>query len=80
MEALTDEVDVQAELKRMRPGHPLINTQHVRELALEIARRERAAVGFDRVGDVFFVKVEAQLRTWMKKYIQALPTVGKTIK
>jgi hypothetical protein len=53
----------------------LINRQQVRKLALSISRQHH----FTRAGDSFFVKCEAELKSFVTKYVVGLPSKGKTI-
>jgi hypothetical protein len=56
----------------------LLNKRKVREYTLEIAKSR--AHKFTRVGSDFYVKCEANLRTFIHSYLHRLPSVGRTIK
>jgi hypothetical protein len=55
----------------------LINRSTVKEFALEMAKRR--AHKFTRVGRDFFIKCEANLRTFIRNQVHSLPSKGKTI-
>lgn len=55
----------------------LINRSKVKEFALEMAKGQ--AHRFTRVGSGFFVKCEANLRTFIRAQVHSLPSKGKTI-
>ena len=55
----------------------LISRKHVKEYALCVAK-ERAHK-FTRVGGEFFIKCEAQMKTFIRNYVKSLPSKGKTI-
>jgi hypothetical protein len=55
----------------------LLNKRQVKAYALETAKSR--AHKFTRVGGVFFDKCEAHLRTFIRQYVQRLPSKGKTI-
>ena len=55
----------------------LINRSKVKEFALEMAKGR--AHRFTRVGSGFFVKCEANLRTFIRAQVHSLPSKGKTI-
>ncbi len=55
----------------------LINRKHVKEFALDMARHR--AHKFTRVGGDFFLKCEANLKTFVSDYVRRLPSKGKTI-
>ena len=55
----------------------LINRKKVKEFALEMAKSR--AHKFTRVGSGFFIKCEANLRTFIRNQIHSLPSKGKTI-
>ena len=54
-----------------------ISRKHVKEYALCVAK-ERAHK-FTRVGGEFFIKCEAQMKTFIRNYVKSLPSKGKTI-
>jgi hypothetical protein len=56
----------------------LINRKHVKEFALEMAKGR--AHKFTRVGGEFFLKCEANLKSFIRGQVQRHPSVGKTIK
>ena len=55
----------------------LINRSKVKEFALEMAKHR--AHKFTRVGSGFFIKYEANLRTFIRNQVHSLPSKGKTI-
>jgi len=55
----------------------LLNRKHVRQFALMIAQNRFHR--FTRVGDEFFVKCEANLKTFIRQHVEHLPSKGKTI-
>jgi hypothetical protein len=55
----------------------LINRKHVKAFAL--AATAKRAHKFTRVGGEFFIKAEANLKEFIRTYIQRLPSKGKTI-
>jgi hypothetical protein len=55
----------------------LISRKHVKALALSVA--EKRAHRFTRVGGEFFMKVEANVRQFVRGYVERLPSKGKTI-
>jgi len=55
----------------------LISKKHVRQFTLDTAKIR--AHKFTRVGGEFFIKCEAHLQTFIRQYIQRLPSKGKTI-
>ena len=55
----------------------LISRKHVKDFALSVASRR--AHQFTRVGGEFFVKAEANLKEFIRAYVQRLPSKGKTI-
>jgi hypothetical protein len=55
----------------------LINRSKVKEFALEMAKHR--AHKFTRVGSGFFIKCEANLRTFIRNQVHSLPSKGKTI-
>ena len=55
----------------------LISRKHVKYYALAVASHR--AHKFTRVGGDFFVKVEAQVKEFIRQYVTALPSKGKTI-
>jgi len=55
----------------------LINRKNVKEFALEMAKGR--AHKFTRVGRDFFIKCEANLRTFIRNQVHSLPSKVKTI-
>jgi hypothetical protein len=55
----------------------LINRKHVKAFALEMAKSR--AHKFTRVGGDFLIQCEANLKTFIRGYVQRLPSKGKTI-
>ena len=55
----------------------LISRKHVKDFALTIAGNRSHK--FTRVGGDFFVKAEANLKEFIRNYVQRLPSKGKTI-
>ena len=55
----------------------LISRKHVKAFALMIA--EKRFHRFTRVGGDFYIKCEADLKTFIHSYVQRLPSKGKTI-
>jgi len=55
----------------------LISRKHVKAYALAIA--ENRAHRFTRVGGEFFIKCEGQLKDFIRRHVQQLPSKGKTI-
>ena len=55
----------------------LLNRSRVKQFALDAAKSR--AHKFTWVGGAFLDKCEANLRTFIHKYIQRLPSKGKTI-
>jgi len=55
----------------------LISRKHVKEFALAMASKR--AHKFTRVGGEFFIKVEANVKEFIRSYVQRLPSKGKTI-
>ena len=55
----------------------LISRKHVKAFALAMA--EGRAHKFTRVGGEFFIKVEANVKTFVRSYVRSLPSKGKTI-
>jgi hypothetical protein len=56
----------------------MINRRKVKEFALEMAKSR--AHKFTRVGGEFYIKCEANLKTFIRGQVQRHPSVGKTIK
>jgi NADPH-dependent ferric siderophore reductase len=54
-----------------------ISRKHVKAYALAMA--EQRAHKFTRVGGEFFIKCEAQMKTFIRNYVKSLPSKGKTI-
>jgi len=55
----------------------LISRKHVKDYALAMTK-ERAHQ-FTRVGGDFYIKVEANVREFIRSYVKSLPSKGKTI-
>ena len=55
----------------------LISRKHVKDFALAVAAHRTHR--FTRVGGEFFLKAEANLREFIRSYVRALPSKGKTI-
>jgi len=55
----------------------LLNKRQVKAFTLEVAKSR--AHKFTRVGAVFYPKCEAHLRSFIRGYVQRLPSKGKTI-
>ena len=55
----------------------LISRKHVKGFALTVAGQR--AHQFTRVGGEFFIKAEAHLKEFIRQYVRALPSRGKTI-
>jgi len=55
----------------------LISRKHVKDFALNIAQGR--AHKFTRVGGEFFIKVEANVKEFIRSYARSLPSKGKTI-
>lgn len=55
----------------------LISRKHVKDCALAAASHR--AHKFTRVGGEFFIKAEANLKEFIRSYVQTLPSKGKTI-
>lgn len=55
----------------------LISRKHVKSYALAMA--EPRAHRFTRVGSEFYIKCEAQMKTFIRNYVRSLPSKGKTI-
>lgn len=55
----------------------LISRKHVKAYALAMA--EGRTHKFTRVGREFFIKVEANVKEFIRSYVRALPLKGKTI-
>ena len=55
----------------------LLNKKQVKQFTLDAARSR--AHKFTRVGRDFYVKCEANLRQFIRQYVQRLPSKGKTI-
>lgn len=55
----------------------LINRSKVKAFALEMAKGR--AHKFTRVGKGFFIKCEANLKTYIRAQVHSLPSKGKTI-
>ena len=55
----------------------LSSRKHVKEFALAMATKR--AHKFTRVGGEFFIKVEANVKEFIRNYVQRLPSKGKTI-
>ena len=59
------------------PKTRLISRKHVKAFALAAAAKR--AHRFTRVGGAFFIKVEANVKEFIRTYVQRLPSKGKTI-
>ena len=55
----------------------LVNKKHVKQFALDMAKSR--AHKFTRVGGEFLIKCEANLKEFIRRYVQRLPSKGKTI-
>lgn len=55
----------------------LVSKKHVKQFALACA--EKRTHKFTRVGGDFFIKCEAQVKEFIRQYVQGLPSKGKTI-
>lgn len=55
----------------------LISRKHVKEFALTVAGQRSHK--FTRVGGEFFIKVEGQVKEFIRCYVRSLPSKGKTI-
>ena len=55
----------------------LLNKRQVKAFTLEVAKSRTHK--FTRVGYSFYVRCEASLRSFIRGYIQRLPSKGKTI-
>ncbi len=55
----------------------LINKKAVKDFALSMAKTRSHK--FTRVGGGFFVKCEANLKSFIREHVQRLPSKGKTI-
>ena len=55
----------------------LISRKHVKDFALTVAGQP--AHKFTRVGGEFFIKAEANVKEFIRNYVRALPSKGKTI-
>jgi len=56
----------------------MINRRKVKLFALEMAKGR--AHQFTRVGGEFYLKCEANLKTFIRNQVQRHPSIGKTIK
>jgi hypothetical protein len=56
----------------------LIKRKGIRDLALDVSKREKAGK-FTRVGAEFYEVCEAHMRQFITQHIKHLPSVGKTI-
>ena len=54
-----------------------ISKKHVKQFALDMAKSR--AHNFTRVRGEFFIKCEANLKEFIRHYVQRLPSKGKTI-
>ena len=55
----------------------LISRKHVKDFALAMAKNRTHQ--FTRVGGEFFIKVEANVKEFIRNYVRSLPSKGKTI-
>lgn len=58
----------------------ILNKSAVKKAALDAAEKLRPAVGFTRVSREFINRMESILLNRIRAEVQALPSVGKTIK
>jgi hypothetical protein len=56
----------------------LINKKHVKQFALDCAKNR--AHKLTRVGGEFYIKCEAQMKEFIRRHVQGLPSKGKTIR
>jgi hypothetical protein len=57
----------------------LINRRQIKEFALAVAQTHRPN-RFSRVSGEFLLRVEGQVKEFIRSYIHQLPSAGKTIK
>ena len=57
----------------------LINKAQLRKYVLDAAKEHRHHA-FTRVSEDFFIKAEAQLRSWATNHVRTQPSVGQTIR
>ncbi len=55
----------------------LISRKHVKDFALTMAKQRTHQ--FTRVGGDFFIKVEANVKEFIRAYVRSLPSKGMTI-
>lgn len=55
----------------------LINKKHVKAFALACAQNK--AHKLTRVGGEFYLKCDAQMKDFIRRYVHSLPSKGKTI-
>ena len=55
----------------------LVSRKHVKDFALAMAANRTHK--FTRVGGEFFIKVEANVKEFIRSYVRSLPSKGKTI-
>lgn len=55
----------------------LISRKHVKDFALSVVKAR--AYKFTRVGGEFFIRCEANVKEFMRNYVQRLPSKGKTL-
>ena len=55
----------------------LISRKHVKDFALAMAKNRTHQ--FTRVGGEFFIKVESNVKEFIRNYVRSLPSKGKTI-
>jgi hypothetical protein len=71
-----------ADMQKMRhhlaARDSIINRRRLRGFAL--AEAEQRHHKFNRVSEEFFIQADAHLKAWVRAYVHALPSVGKTIK
>ncbi len=58
---------------------PHLNRSKVRETTLAVAKLLRPFNKFERVGESFFLRIEAKVRAAIAEEIKAHPSKGKTL-
>lgn len=58
----------------------LVNVKRLKAEALRAAGELRPSAGFNRVGREFVERMDSQFARIIRREVQALPSVGKTIK
>ena len=56
----------------------LINKKAVKQYTLDYCLKNRSK--FTRISNQFFDNMDSQLRNMIDKYVQSLPSIGKTVK